>query len=382
MSDQRIDFLYLSEPDMIAAGVTDALKCTETMEEVLMLLEQGDYRMGGENGNSHGCMVNFPPEPRYDRFPNMPKDGPDRRFMCMPAYLGGRFDMCGVKWYGSNVENRAKGLPRSILMVTLNDKDTGAPIAHMSGNLISAYRTGAVPGVGVKHLAREGAEVLGIVGPGVINTIIVETFCALRPSLHTLKILGRGHASIDRCIAHTKKTCPNIREIQVVDSLEELVRGSDVLSFCTSTPTGGQTTYPYIEPEWLKPGCLACGAGAMNTSREFVADPSVKLVVDNVGLYDAWAEEYPYPTFDTWFLIGSKFTDMIHDGQLERARMEDMGAILNGSAPGRKSDDQIILYSIGGMPIEDVAWGKTVYENAMAKGIGTKLNLWEAPALF
>ena len=31
--------------------------------------------------------------------------------MAMPAYLGGKFDMAGVKWYGSNVGNREKGLP-------------------------------------------------------------------------------------------------------------------------------------------------------------------------------------------------------------------------------------------------------------------------------
>jgi ornithine cyclodeaminase/alanine dehydrogenase-like protein (mu-crystallin family) len=379
MAYPRIDFLYLSEPDMIQAGVTDALECVATMEEVVKLLDEGDYRMGGENGNSHGCMIQFPENPI---FPGMPKDGPDRRFMCMPAYLGGKFAMAGVKWYGSNVENREIGLPRSILMITLNDKDTGAPVAYMSGNLVSAYRTAAIPGVGVKQLAREDAEVLGIVGPGFINSITIETFAKLRPSLRTLKIKGRGKASIDRCIAYVKERCPQFTTIQVCDTLEECVRGSDIMNFATSTPTGGQESYPYFDPEWLKPGVLMCGPGAMNTSKELIEDPATKLVVDNMGLYDAWAEEYPYPTFDTWFLIGSKFTDMIHDGELTRDRIENIGAVVAGKAPGRASDDQIIIYSIGGMPVEDVAWGKTVYEHAMEKGIGTKLNLWEKPYLY
>lgn len=379
MAYPRIDFLYLSEPDMIQAGVTDALECVATMEEVVKLLDEGDYRMGGENGNSHGCMIQFPENPI---FPGMPKDGPDRRFMCMPAYLGGKFAMAGVKWYGSNVENREIGLPRSILMITLNDKDTGAPVAYMSGNLVSAYRTAAIPGVGVKQLAREDAEVLGIVGPGFINSITIETFAKLRPSLRTLKIKGRGKASIDRCIAYVKEHCPQFTTIQVCDTLEECVRGSDIMNFATSTPTGGQESYPYFDPEWLKPGVLMCGPGAMDTSKELIEDPATKLVVDNMGLYDAWAEEYPYPTFDTWFLIGSKFTDMIHDGELTRDRIENIGAIVAGKAPGRASDDQIIIYSIGGMPVEDVAWGKTVYEHAMEKGIGTKLNLWEKPYLY
>lgn len=379
MTYPRVDFLYLSEADMIAAGVGDAARCTECMEEVLKLLDAGDYRMGGENANSHGCMIQFPAEPA---FPSMPKDGPDRRFMAMPAYLGGRFDIAGVKWYGSNVDNREKGLPRSILMVTLNDKDTGAPLAYMSANLISAYRTAAVPGVGVKHLAVEDARVLGIVGPGVINSMSVETFAALRPKLDTLKIYGRGKKAIDRCIQYVKEKCPQFKEFIICSTLEECVRDSDIVSFATSTPTGGQQNYPFVEKEWIKPGCLLCGMGALNTSEELIMDPSTKLVVDYTGLYESWAEEYPYPTFDTWFLIGSKFTDMIHENRLEKSRMENIGAILNGKLPGRESDDQIIIYSIGGMPVEDVAWGKTVYENALAKGIGTRLNLWEKPYLY
>ena len=145
MPNTKIDFLYLSEPDMIAAGVKNMPLCVDTMEKVIQLLNAGDYMMSGNNHNSHGAMVTFPDEPA---FPNMPKNGCDRRFMAMPAYLGGEFDMAGMKWYGSNVENKKKGLPRSILMMMLNDKETGAPVAMMSANLISAYRTGGIPGVG------------------------------------------------------------------------------------------------------------------------------------------------------------------------------------------------------------------------------------------
>ena len=233
MAYPRIDFLYLSEQDMIDAGVTDVLACTDCMESVLKLLDQGDYCMGGEHGNSHGCMVHFPEHPL---FVGMPQDGPDRRFMCMPAYLGGQFSMAGVKWYGSNVENRKLGLPRSILMVTLNDKDTGAPVAHMSANLISAYRTAAIPGVGVKYLAPKDAKVLGIVGPGVINAITVENFAALRPTLDTLKIKGRHQDSIDRCINYVKEKCPQFKHFIVCDTIEECVKDADIMSFATSTP--------------------------------------------------------------------------------------------------------------------------------------------------
>ena len=113
----------------------------------------------------------------------MPKPTADRRFMAMPAYLGGRFRTAGVKWYGSNIENREKGLPRSILMFVLNDADTGAPLAFMSANLLSAYRTGAVPGVGARHLARKNSRVIGILGPGVMAKTSLSAFIAVCPEM-------------------------------------------------------------------------------------------------------------------------------------------------------------------------------------------------------
>ena len=54
-------------------------------------------------------------------------------------------------------------------MVMLNDPDTGAPLALMSGNQISGMRTGAVPGVGARYLARKDAKVCGLIGSGPIN---------------------------------------------------------------------------------------------------------------------------------------------------------------------------------------------------------------------
>ena len=55
--------------------------------------------------------------------------------------------------------------------------------------------------------------------------------------------------------------------------------------------------------------------------------------------------------------------------------------MIDGDAEGRRNDDEIVLFSVGGLPIEDVAWGTIIYRNAVAKGIGTVLPLWDSPAL-
>ena len=372
-----IEFLFLNEQDMIKAGVKDMAACIDTMEEVIRCLNVGDYVMGGENHNSHGSQVSFPAR---SPFPNMPLDeGDDRRFMAMPAYIGGSIDLVGMKWYGSNSANRQKGLPRSILTVMLNDKDTGAPLALMSANLLSAYRTGAIPGVGARYLARKDAAVCGICGPGVMGKTSLAAILEECPGIKEIKVKGRGRASLDKFVEYAKEKYPGIEVIRAVDTVEELVRDTDVISFANSGNTD-PATYPLVRGEWLKPGALILGLSCFEMDAHFMAD-KCKLVVDNTQLYEAWAEEFPYPSFGANNIIGSKFTDMIHDGIIEKSDMYDLGDIISGKREGRLSDDQIIIFSVGGMPVEDVAWGKRCYEKALELGLGTKLTLWDKPDL-
>lgn len=50
------------------------------------------------------------------------------RINAMPGFLGGRFQMAGIKWIGSNPKNQLKGLPRASSIIILNDPDTKFPI--------------------------------------------------------------------------------------------------------------------------------------------------------------------------------------------------------------------------------------------------------------
>lgn len=373
--DTKINFLYLSEPDMIKAGVKDMKSCVDVMEDLLITLYKGDYVMGGANHNSHGCMIMFPDDPQ---FPGMPKNADDRRFMAMPAYLGGSYQMAGMKWYGSNVENKKVGLPRSILMMMLNDKDTGAPLALMSANLVSAYRTGGIPGVGAKYLARKDSRVVSIIGPGVMGKTSLAAFVSVCPNLDTVKIKGRSQRSLDAFTRFIREELPQIKNIEICDSVEEAVKDSDIISF-TTTVRDDVSSFPYINGDWIKKGALISMPSAARFDDDFLA--GCKLVVDNSKLYEAWEEEYPYPTYPQVQIIGTKFTDLKHDGKIKAEDIIDITDIIEKRHPGRTSDDEIIVYSVGGMPVEDIAWGGTVYRNAVKLGIGIKLPLWDKPEM-
>lgn len=372
--DTRIKFLYLSEPDMIKAGVKNMDQCVEAMEDLLVTLNKGDYVMAGVNHNSHGAQVIFPDDPQFE---GMPKNADDRRFMAMPAYLGGKYQMAGMKWYGSNCENKASGLLRSILMMMLNDKDTGAPLALMSANLVSCYRTGAIPGVGAKYLAGKDSETVTIIGPGVMGRTCLLAFLSVCPKITTVKVKGRGQRSLHAFEEFVKKECPQIQQVIVCDSMEEAVKDSDIICV-TSTAPVKEIDFPYIAEDWVKKGALICLPSAARFDDDFLIN-RCKKVVDNYKLYEAWAEEFPYPSYEMVQIIGSKFTDYLHEGRIQREDIVDIADIINKKHPGRESDDEIIVYSVGGMPVEDIAWGGTVYRNALKEGIGVELPLWDQP---
>ena len=336
--DAKIDFLYLSEPDMIKAGVKDMKSCVDVMEDLLITLYKGDYVMGGANHNSHGCMIMFPDDPQ---FPGMPKNADDRRFMAMPAYLGGSYQMAGMKWYGSNVENKKVG-------------------------------------VGAKYLARKDSRVVSIIGPGVMGKTSLAAFVSVCPNLDTVKIKGRSQRSLDAFTKFIREELPQIKNIEICDSVEEAVKDSDIISF-TTTVRDDVSSFPYINGDWVKKGALISMPSAARFDDDFLA--GCKLVVDNSKLYEAWEEEYPYPTYPQVQIIGTKFTDLKHDGKIEAEDIIDITDIIEKRHLGRASDDEIIVYSVGGMPVEDIAWGGTDYRNAVKLGIGIKLPLWDKPEM-
>ncbi|WP_337721741.1 MULTISPECIES: hypothetical protein [Agrobacterium] len=56
-----------------------------------------------------------------------------------------------------------------------------------------------------------------------------------------------------------------------------------------------------------------------------------------------------------------------------------MGDVINGQKSGRETPDDRIIFIACGMAVFDISWGYQLYQNAIGKGIGETLNLWERP---
>jgi ornithine cyclodeaminase len=369
LEKQKVEFLYLSEPDMIKAGVLDVKKCVNVMDETFQLLGYGDYVMGGYDGNSHGCMLWYPKE---SRFPNMPIEGPDRRYMAMPAYLGGRFNVCGTKWYGSNIVNHKRGLPRSILMVSLNDADTGAPMAIMSANLLSAMRTGSVPGVTVKYLARPDASTVGVVGCGVISRACTRAILINMPNLKKVYLYDIKREATEQ-LAEEMKTEFNA-EYVITNSLAEAIVDADVVSIAAS----GEKKVD-VQQSWLKPGSLFTMTGTCRLPEECFVEN--RVIFDHWPMHKVWFEEGllhkdGLKSVEKW-ASSYPFFKLMQDGKVKEEDTLSLGSVAAGKTKGRLKENDIVIFISGGMPVEDVAWGYAVYEEALARNLGQKLTLWD-----
>ena len=374
----RVDFLYLNERDMLRAGVRDMAGCMNAMEDMFLLLITGDYRMGGDNANEHGIRVSFPIK---SNIKGMPLHKPDYRFMSMPAYLGGRFKIVGIKNYGSNPDNVRLGLPRSVLMLSLMDAVTGVPIAYMSANILSAMRTGATVGIGAKYLSVANPKTVAVIGPGSMSQYSIYSFVTLFPTLERVKIKGRSSQGIKKFISYCKKHFPQIKEFEICDELVNACKDSDIIFYGTTNAVKFEDN-PTVKRKWLKPGALVIAASALLVDEELLVASNVKLILDNYKMYEDWGKDRPFPTQkNVSTLLGMGFYDAVIEGIVSRDSVTEMGDILIGKSTGRDNDDQIILYAVGGMPIEDVAWGYDCYQNAIKNHIGTVLNLWETPGL-
>lgn len=366
----KTEILYLSEPDLIKAGVLDAARCTDVCEEVFRILHDGDYLMGGPNHNEHGLVLVFPKE---TKFKNMPVAGPERRFIAMPAYLGGRFAICGEKWYGSNVKNiKERGLPRSVLTVTLNDPETCEPRAFMSGNLISSMRTGCIPGVGVRYLANADSETITVIGTGPIQKATMLAMKAGLPNLKKVVAMAAHIKSAEKFIDWCKEELG--LEGIAMESMEEAVKLGDIVSIAASPKNP-----LYFKDEWIKEGAAVLLTSPIEADDDFWLNN--KITFDNTKMHMAYYDEAIglgniKKACNGW---GKMYELMEQKRMSPLSEQVSLGDVVVDHSLGRKEHKTKEIFVTSGQVLFDLGWGYELYETAKKKGIGVTLPLWDEP---
>jgi len=130
-------------------------------------------------------------------------------------------------------------------IVMLFNCANGEPLGFVNDGEISRIRVGAAAAIGARHLARQNAIKVGMLGSGGMARAYLEGFCAVRP-VNSCRVFS---PTIKNREAYAREMSAALGiEVVAVDTPERAVRGADIVATCTDTMS------PTINAKWLEPG--------------------------------------------------------------------------------------------------------------------------------
>ena len=253
----------------------------------------------------------------YDFFTSMP---------CLLPDNGGDIRFFGIKEV-HRIEGAVPSLGSDIMLYNAKN---GELLALMDGDWITTMRTGAVAAASAKALRKSNASVYGFVGLG--NTARASLLCILEaePEKQFKVKLLRYKNQAEKFIARFTDYA-NV-DFEIVDSISELAQTVDVFISCITSANG-----LLVEDE-----------------KKF--QPGVTVIpVHMRGLQNCDTTFDRVFGDDTDHVKGFKYFSQFRD-------YNEIGEVLSGRDPGRKSDEQRILDYNYGLALHDIVFASKLYE--------------------
>ena len=278
----------------------------------------------------------------------------DSHSFFMPALVDGT--QLGMKIVSVFPQNGpAYGLPTIHAIVVLIDAATGSPLAVMDGTYLTILRTGAASGVGTRLLARPESSHLVVIGAGAQAAGQIRAVCAVRP-ITQITVVNRTLPKAAALVARMEAVFPTTTFHASTEPRTALAQ-ADVVCLATSSST------PVFDARDIRPGTHINGIGSYRHDM-IEADPRVlqhaHIAVDQYAA--AWSEAGE--------LIAARDA-----GLIDATRVHEIGAIANGTAPGRPDAAAITFFKSVGNAAQDVVVAQLAYTSATAQGIGTTAQL-------
>lgn len=244
-------------------------------------------------------------------------------------------------------------------VVVLFDSEQGGIKGVLEAGEITAIRTPCATAVATMALARKDSKTLAILGSGeqarghlqaLLGTVKLEKIVIWSPTPERAQALKSAQPDAVRHM------------IEIADSAEQAVAGADIV--CTTT----SAAEPILKYRWLKPGAHV---NLLGSSVPFTAEVDIETVsrsrffVDHKETVRAQGGEY----------LRAIKVAAINDDHIEA----EVGEVLLGQNPGRRSNDEITVYKSVGIVAYDLAAAALVYEQAIARNIGKAVSLLATP---
>ena len=232
-----------------------------------------------------------------------------------PSYAGA----LGVKiitFYPDNSENS-----RPFTGVIMFNPRDGKLRATLEGSFLSSVRAAAVSASAINLLAGKNASTLAMIGAGTLAHTHLAAFRRVRHFKEVRVFSKKGGPEFAREYGVTRAT-----------SAQQAIEGADVVLTATDSQT------PVLEGSWLAPGAMVCSVGAPRPSMRELDDETIRRAGQQIYV-------------DSREAALKESGDVIKAGHVEA----ELGELLNGTHPGRKSDDDIIIFKSMGMAVQDMA---------------------------
>ena len=237
-------------------------------------------------------------------------------------------------------------------LAMLYSTETGELLAVAEADRLGQMRTGAASAVATRALAPPNAGSVGVIGTGRQARTQLLAVSRVRP-IALVKCYSR---TASRREAFAGEMVQELgMEVAPVDSARDAVEDVDIIITITNARD------PVLLGEWLRPGVhINAAGGNIARSRRELDEEAVRR--------------------STVIAVDDLEQAMIECGDLIQAeaagvpvwdRAVDLGAILAGQAPGRRTAADTTLFEAQGIAIEDVVTMKLVYERARAERVGS-----------
>lgn len=255
---------------------------------------------------------------------------------------GGALGLKAGGYWPNNLE--ARGIINHQSTVFLFDPDTGQVAAMVGGNLLTALRTAAASSVSIKHLARSDAKVMGMVGAGHQAKFQLRAALEQRDfekvigwNLHPEMLPNLEEVASDAGLPFEAVTLDGLQEADVVISITSSFEAS-------------------VMAQHISPGThLAC----MGTDTKGKQEVSPDLLSRATVFADEIAQSISIG--EAQHAIGS--------GLISEGDITQIGAVINGTHPGRSSDTEITVFDGTGVGLQDLAVAHSVVKLAKEKGV-------------
>jgi alanine dehydrogenase len=253
-------------------------------------------------------------------------------------------------------------------LVFLTSVETGEPLAILNDGILQHMRVGADAAIGVKHLAREDATVLGMLGSGGMARTHVEAIACVR-AISRLQVFSPTRANRE-AFAREMRERHGIEAV-AVETPREIYRGAHIVAAVTNSAV------PVLDGTRLEPGTHVINIGGGGRPDEATLeriDVYLRFGSAPAPVGSSARLDDEYLTWTARASGGARVRRAKAHGELLPDRMVLLADLMEGRRRGRTSPEQVTYSERGNLQgAQFHAVAGRAYEGAKAAGLGREI---------